>query len=110
MKIKTHEEINFNRGTRQVGANKFCCDTNSCKCVCVCACWQAIERRSIYTCMPFPLVLCESIGVLLTSEGIGKMSLDVELRGVFGRNAAELDSAAASTPGVVFDLRPDILS
>jgi hypothetical protein len=60
------------------------------------------------TCMPLPLVLWESIGVLLTSEGIWKRSLDEELRGVFGRNAAELDSAA-STPGVAFDLRPDIL-
>ena len=97
----THEEIS--RGTRLVGASKFCCATNK---VCVCMCLAPGKRP---TCMPFPLVLCESIGVLLTSEGIGKRSLDEELRGVFGRNAAELDSAA-STPGVAFDLRPDILS
>ena len=67
-------------------------------------------KRSCVTCMPFPLVLCESIGVLLTSERVGKRSLAPaeELRGVFGRNAAELDSAA-STPGIALDLRPDIL-
>lgn len=69
---------------------------------------KRVSERSRPTCMPLPLLLCESIGVLLTSEGIGKRSLDEELRGVFGRNAAELDSAA-STPGVAFDLRPDIL-
>ena len=57
--------------------------------------------------MPFPLVLCESIGVLFTSEGVWKRSLAEELRGVFGKNAAEFDSAAS--PGIAFDLRPDIL-
>ena len=61
--------------------------------------------------MPLPFVLYNSIGVLFTSEGAEKSSLPTEeedeLRGVFGRDAAELVSAAS--PGVALALRPDIV-
>ena len=57
--------------------------------------------------MPLPFVLYNSMGVLFTSEGVGKSSPVEELRGVFGKNAAELVSAAS--PGVALALRPDIV-
>lgn len=62
--------------------------------------------------MPLPLVLYKSIGVLFTSEGVVKSPLAVtdedELRGVLGRNAAEVVSAADS-PEIALALAPDIV-
>lgn len=60
--------------------------------------------------MPLPLVLYKSIGVLLTSEGVVKSPMTAgedELRGVLGRNAAELVPAAS--PEVAFALAADIV-
>ena len=57
--------------------------------------------------MPLPLILYKSMGVLFTSEGVAKSSLTEELRGVLGRNAADLLSAAS--PEVTLALRPDIV-